>query len=102
MAKPKPKPKGVTRFVTFVGTPNTLVRREHETPAPAKGALMSALRERKVWAERYSHAVRDQLLPILEQVDQLNLTEAKSGREWEWRVVDEITNMQFVYRLEVK
>lgn len=101
MAKPKPKRNILAKYVTHVGTPNTLVRKEHETPAPAKGHVMAALRERKKWAEAYSHAVRDQVGSIIEQVDRLNLVEAKAGRKWEWTATDEVTRMTFVYKIEV-
>lgn len=101
MAKPRSKPKALAKFVTYVGTPNHLVRREHETPAPAKGALMSAIKERRKWAETYSLATAEQLKPIMEQVQGLNLPDAKPGREWEWRATDEVSQMTFCYRIEV-
>lgn len=101
MAKPRSKPKALAKYVTFVGTPNTLVRKEHETPAPAKGALMAAIKERQAWAKTYSLSTLEQLDRIMEQVQNLNLPDAKSGREWEWRATDDVSQMTFVYRLEV-
>lgn len=101
MAKPKSKIKALAKYVTHVGTPNTLVKREHETPAPAKGALMAAIKERQAWAKTYSHSTLEQLEPIMQQVQQLNLPDAKSGRTWEWRATDDVSRMTFVYRLEV-
>lgn len=102
MAKPKSKIKALAKYVTYVGTPNTLVRKEHETPAPAKGALMAAIRERRKWAETYSLSTAEQLKPIMEAVQSLNLPDAKPGREWEWRATDDVSRMCFVYRIEVK
>jgi hypothetical protein len=101
MAKPRSKPRALPKFVTFVGTPNTLTRKEHATPTPAKGHLVTALKERLAWAEIYSHATLNQLRPIMNEVQNLNLPDAKSGRQWEWRATDDVSQMTFVYRIEV-
>lgn len=99
--KAAPKPKGLDKYVTRAGTPNEQDEARHATPALAKGWLQSRMRDRHKWAERYSWAVRDQLVPIIEQLDNLNLPIHKSGRSWEWRAVDDVTGVQFVFGLEI-
>lgn len=95
------KPKPLAKYRTSAGTPNELETAEHATPALAKGWLESRMRARYKWAERYSHDVRDQLTPILEQLSYINLSDAKKGRAWEWRAVDDVSRVQFVFKIEV-
>jgi hypothetical protein len=74
---------------------------EAATAALAKGWLSTRMKARKKWGERYAWAVRDQMTPIIETLDRLNLADAHKGREWEWRAVDDVSGVQFVYRIEV-
>lgn len=101
MARKTARPKGLVKYRTYAGTPHELEEGEHVTPALAKGWLESRMKARYKWAERYSWAVRDQLTPIMEALAYLNLPDAKVGRQWEWRAVDDVSHVQFVYKIEV-
>lgn len=97
------KPKGLAKYRTSAGTPNEMQEATHVTPSEAKGWLMSRVNERIAWGERYSWAVRDEAMSIKEKLSVVmsQLSTAKSGREWEWRAIDDVSKVQFVFRIEV-
>lgn len=95
------KPKALPRYRTYAGTPNELDDAEHDSPAPAKNWLRARMKDRKKWGEAYSHKVRDEIQSMLETLDGILLADAKKGREWEWRAVDDVSGVQFVFRIEV-
>lgn len=101
MARKTSKPKALSRFKVSAGTPHEMETSETAVPSSAKGWLEGRMRARKKWGDRYAWSVRDQMTPIMEALDNLDLREAKPGRSWEWRAHDEVSGVTFVYSLEV-
>lgn len=95
------KPKSAPRYRTHAGTPNELDEADHDTPSAAESWLSSRMKARKKWGEAYSHKVRDEVTSMLEGLDSTRIADAKKGRQWEWRAVDDVSGVQFVFRLEV-
>lgn len=101
MAKAKERKPSTFSVKCWAGTPHELEVDVKKTPSSCKTFLRGRALARLRWAQRFNHEMAKQLAVAMEEIDSLNLTDAKVGEQFEWTAKDDYTGVKLVFGCEV-